>query len=228
MRASSGWLSSGVFALALFACNEILDNRQGVLRREGPEADALPTQPAPSSGEIATSPSPDSDGAAPDSVDAATPRPPAADAGYCPRGAKRCGATCVSSGDPQHGCAARDCSPCAVEGAVPACVAGACAIFVCDMGRADCNGDPSDGCESDLSSPASCGACGVECLAGPHATSECSLGGCTLVCEPGSGDCNDDPVDGCETDLADDPDNCGQCGRRCLFGTCVGGGCAFF
>ncbi len=35
-----------------------------------------------------------------------------------------------------------------------------------------------------------------------------------LSCDPMRGDCNDDPSDGCETDLSREP-NCGSCNRTC-------------
>lgn len=56
----------------------------------------------------------------------------------------------------------------------------------------------------------------------PHV--DCS--GFECVCTGGFDDCDDDADDGCETDLASDPENCGTCGNICFNGLCAGGGCA--
>ena len=227
MRFRISWLplASGVIALA--ACNEILDNREGFLAGDEPTSETAPTQPAKTDGGSATRPeSPDA--TAPRRMDAATDDAPVDAASACPPGlegtSKTCGSLCVSVNDPEYGCAAEDCTPCSLASAIPACMNGACAIFTCDPNRADCNLDPTDGCEADLLSPATCGSCENACPAAPHAISTCS-GMCTYECEDGWGDCNGDPLDGCETNLADDPTNCGRCGRVCFFGTCTAGQC---
>jgi hypothetical protein len=52
----------------------------------------------------------------------------------------------------------------------------------------------------------------------------CMAGHCRITCqiEPfGQGDCDDNPDNGCETNLWTN-DNCGQCGVKC---TCVDGVC---
>lgn len=41
-----------------------------------------------------------------------------------------------------------------------------------------------------------------------------------LACPYNLGDCNQDPSDGCETNLVFDADNCGRCGRHCEDGEC--------
>lgn len=232
MRARIWLLAAGSCALALVACNEILDNRRGVLGREGGTTEAAPTQPSKDGSETATTPGDSTSDASPSArLDAATTNP-AADAGSaCPPGleatSKTCGARCVSVNDPDYGCAAADCSPCVVPGAIPACVNGACAIFMCDPGRADCNAVAADGCEADLRSTASCGACSNTCPSYPQTIASCT-GSCLIECAPGWGDCNGDELDGCETNLAGDPRNCGQCGRGCLLGGCNDGQCVLF
>ena len=60
-----------------------------------------------------------------------------------------------------------------------------------------------------------------------HGVAGCGAdGACTLAsCEPGWGDCNGDPSDGCEANLAL-PQHCGQCGSACGSGQlCAAGGC---
>jgi hypothetical protein len=49
-----------------------------------------------------------------------------------------------------------------------------------------------------------------------HAESACVDGSCTLVrCEAGFSDCDDNPDNGCEANLAS-TDNCGACGASCM------------
>ncbi len=63
--------------------------------------------------------------------------------------------------------------------------------------------------------PQNCGACGHECPAADHASPVCHEGICETRCLPGWGDCDGRSANGCETNLADDPFNCGGCGVRC-------------
>lgn len=66
-----------------------------------------------------------------------------------------------------------------------------------------------------------------QCLGG-----ECVLGECTgAECDPGTADCNDNPMDGCETTLGTD-DDCNACGDSCdagpnASGSCNAGTCAY-
>ncbi|MFO0566117.1 MAG: hypothetical protein U0263_10680 [Polyangiaceae bacterium] len=68
--------------------------------------------------------------------------------------------------------------------------------------------DPSSGC---LASTA-CAPCVV-----PHATAACAAGvGCAVgTCDSGWQDCNKDPSDGCEANVANDPTHCGDCNTSC-------------
>jgi hypothetical protein len=55
-------------------------------------------------------------------------------------------------------------------------------------------------------------------------TAVCMAGHCRITCqiEPfGQGDCDDNPDNGCETNLWTN-ENCGQCGMKC---TCLDGAC---
>ncbi|HVH41360.1 MAG TPA: hypothetical protein VM925_03425 [Labilithrix sp.] len=232
MRSSSWWLPFGLLALSPLACNQILENKKGVLDGEAPATETSATQPPDAEDETATTPPGSSEEEA-GKEERNAPRSSEDDAGgLCPRTAgakaKSCGPLCVSVDDPLYGCAAADCSPCAVDGATPACVDGRCSISVCIAGRADCNNDATDGCEADLNALTSCGACGVACPLAPHALPACASLACALACDVGWADCNADPLDGCETDLTIDTANCGKCGSRCLIGRCAAGACAIF
>lgn len=105
------------------------------------------------------------------------------------------------------------------------CVAGCTPEHACPGAELCCGGTCFDG----DTSLAHCGACGNACASGPRSTATCD-GACGLLCEDGYGDCNDDAVDGCETDVTSDPDHCGGCGLACsdVNGTssCEGSRCA--
>lgn len=97
----------------------------------------------------------------------------------------------------------------------------------CTSGTADCNGDPADGCETILQIDVNnCGACGVVCEGAGGVPPTCAVGVCKLDCPLGAGDCNAATGDGCETNLLDDPENCGACGLSCSGTPCVEGACA--
>ena len=77
-----------------------------------------------------------------------------------------------------------------------------------------------------------CGACGRACPNGAgsasHGISVCRAGNCGFACDHGWSDCNDFLGDGCETNVRQDPANCGACGHACEGGpsqACVEGRC---
>lgn len=86
----------------------------------------------------------------------------------------------------------------------------------CD-GRCVPTTDPATGCADPTCTP-----CAV-----PNGEASCADGACTLqACGLGWGDCDGDPVNGCETSLRTSPEHCGRCGRRCEAGSvCSGGTC---
>jgi hypothetical protein len=207
-------------------CNAILDNQPAMLGSDdrpnepGDGADAAASYRGPTSQE---------DGGATSRVVGPSPDAAAADAAStgCAPGSKACGDLCVSPEDPFFGCAGPTCARCDLPNATAGCVAGACAVATCVVGFADCNADPTDGCETDLSAVTSCGACGIVCPARKHAATACVAGACTATCEPGYGDCNGKPQDGCERNLLNDERNCGACGVRCVIGRCDLGTCVW-
>jgi hypothetical protein len=87
----------------------------------------------------------------------------------------------------------------------------------------DCTGLPEP---KDCYDPV-CANAGDTCSYAPKSTSlvcdgRCcnSLGGkcqgdCSLVCDSGKGDCNNLSSDGCEHNLTNDPEHCGDCNRPC-------------
>ncbi len=112
-------------------------------------------------------------------------------------------------GDPSH-CGACD-AACAYANGEPACEEGECVLEACDAGFHDANDDLEDGCEY---------ACLIT-LEGQEACddidNDCDgvvdeVGG-EEICGGGDEDCDGSVDEG--FDLANDPENCGLCGRVC-------------
>ncbi|PKN44952.1 MAG: hypothetical protein CVU63_09645 [Deltaproteobacteria bacterium HGW-Deltaproteobacteria-20] len=153
-------------------------------------------------------------------LDAETP-----DAGCLPPN-KICDGKCVASSDPDYGCQPDTCEPCPqLAWAQMGCANNECVLVSCNAGHSDCDGDVTNGCETDPDTLDNCGACGATCAI-PNAQESCKEGVCTIEsCDEDWDDCNNNPVDGCETDLRDVA-NCGACGEvcepnaSCATGTC--------
>ncbi len=97
----------------------------------------------------------------------------------------------------------------------------------CAPSAAACATPDGPRCVSTADDPAHCGRCGAACREGPNARARCVSGSCALGCDPGWGDCDGSPADGCEAELERDRFHCGACGVRCAEGTgCAGGRCA--
>jgi RHS repeat-associated protein len=115
----------------------------------------------------------------------------------------------------------------------------------CGSGATLCGG----GCTNTQTDSNNCGACGNACSAG----STCAAGACSngqppleggasdaasgstsdaaIVCASGTADCDGNPANGCETNIASDPNNCGGCGAVCFVAanavtTCSAGLCS--
>jgi hypothetical protein len=162
---------------------------------------------------------------------------PGAD-GTCEAGRCRCAigrADC--DGDPGNGCEtflADDPAHCGACGARcdpahgrVACMAGACSVRACDALWGDCDGNTRNGCETPLTTASHCGSCDVACVTPANASAVCVVGTstrCSFACSLGFADCDSNPSNGCETDLATSLRHCGRCNAPCN-GTCVAGVC---
>jgi hypothetical protein len=117
---------------------------------------------------------------------------------------------------------------CGYTNAAASCPAGKCLQGACDAGFADCTA--SDGCETTLGQDSDCAACGNAC-GNAHGSNVCtgSPGSfdCKPTCDSGFKNCDSNPDNGCEADLAT-AQNCGNCGVKCSGGTpaCIAGSCS--
>jgi hypothetical protein len=110
------------------------------------------------------------------------------------------------------------------------CNGGNCNIIGCNDGYADCDLDVTNGCETDVNvDMAHCGGCNLACDFA-NASEQCVGGDCVFnTCEQGFADCDNDPSNGCEVELATDLDHCGTCNNACdldhATATCTNGTC---
>ena len=105
---------------------------------------------------------------------------------------------------------------CTRQGKVSACVTGCTDDSRCPNpgggGVAHCCGGQCTDVQSD---PRNCGSCAAACTV-LQGTASCTAGACGVGgCDQGWADCNNDPADGCEVEVATDPDNCTACGKVC-------------
>jgi hypothetical protein len=117
------------------------------------------------------------------------------------------------------------------------CCLGVCVDTTADPGNCGGCGMPcesgSNCCTSICSNPVTdvknCGACGTLCTS-PHATAGCMGRQCVIrTCDPGWADCVGGFVDGCETNILTNVNNCGGCNVVCAIPNkipkCAGGFC---
>jgi hypothetical protein len=129
------------------------------------------------------------------------------DVGTDPKNCGGCGNACAPGQE------------CRDDGSGPQCLAPCGA-----SGKVQC----PDKCADLLSDPFNCGACGWQCGAHANENAECRKGICATRCADGFADCDGNPTNGCEVNLANDPTSCGACGVTCDFVAgqpCVEGKC---
>jgi hypothetical protein len=127
------------------------------------------------------------------------------------------------SSDPQN-CGACG-NVCVTPHANPLCEDGECNAGSCEPNWENCDGMGANGCEANLlNDPQNCGACDNAC----SQFESCQNGQCVIDCPDGTGDCDGDPGNGCETQL-NTAENCGFCGDACdlanAAATCTAGAC---
>ncbi|MFT3712556.1 MAG: MopE-related protein [Archangium sp.] len=97
-----------------------------------------------------------------------------------------------------------------------ACVAGSCTVVQCAANTVNCNLQFPDGCEVNTSGDVNnCGSCGNMC-AFANATPACSTSTCQIQsCNTNYRNCNNVNGDGCEVNVSNNPDACGNCTTVC-------------
>ncbi|MDF3069782.1 MAG: hypothetical protein K0R38_5383 [Polyangiaceae bacterium] len=156
----------------------------------------------------------------------------AADPGYsayCKEGV--CGQTMCSAGkgdcngDPVDACETtltndvENCGGCGIKceavNANVACVNSKCVISSCTGKFADCGGGYADGCETSTdTSTTHCGGCGKGCTIS-NGSPKCDAGSCEVnSCSGTFRDCDGDPKNGCEINIATNTKSCGGCGAE--------------
>lgn len=114
---------------------------------------------------------------------------------------------------------------CSIEHGQALCTLGRCELDTCEPGYADCDQD-SRACEARLDSDQHCGACGARCTRLAHANAACAEGSCLIAeCDKGYGDCDENPINGCEQKL-NNLRHCGGCNVACDKQSCGGGICS--
>lgn len=96
--------------------------------------------------------------------------------------------------------------------------------WACDEGLMRCDGE----CVDPRTRSDHCGACARSCDAlFPNRGGRCEQAACTPgVCASGWADCDGDPTNGCEVEIAHAASRCGACDRACADGeSCRGGRC---
>jgi MYXO-CTERM domain-containing protein len=91
------------------------------------------------------------------------------------------------------------------------------------VGWDNCNRVASDGCEQAVvDDPENCGACGRTCDAVAHGTAHCAGVDCAIdSCDAGWDNCDALGYNGCESNLATDLQDCGECGNACDYANAV-------
>lgn len=105
---------------------------------------------------------------------------------------------------------------CSFAHAAATCASSACSLGPCSADFGNCDGNAANGCETSLLTDANnCNACNGKCRLA-NATAVCTGGACAVAsCNAGYSDCDGVATNGCEVNLATNPDNCNACGTKC-------------
>lgn len=156
----------------------------------------------------------------------------------CPGEQEVCGNQCVSLKTDANHCGKCD-EKCNVNNMLGLCVEGTCHFAACMAGYGNCVEDGDDestlGCETDLTLDVNhCGLCDNACDF-ENANSVCQEGKCQVTsCVAGYLNCDGNMSTGCEQNITNDVNNCGECGKKCSLenatsvctnGTCTIGAC---
>ncbi|XP_073388238.1 uncharacterized protein [Physcomitrium patens] len=105
------------------------------------------------------------------------------------------------------------CGGCA--NAVPTCKSGK-GEFSCTAPYQNCDNSWSDGWEINVSNDVNnCGGCRKKCSPVAHANVKCSNSKCEYTCHPGWRNCDNNWMNGCETEVSMNVNNCGGCNIKC-------------
>ncbi len=159
---------------------------------------------------------------------------PSGDSGNCPTGRSgpgctecaggfhACGPNCQQdhANTPDAGCTKSCGQPCDTPAnATAKCTSDGLCDFTCNASY-----DQSDaGCDCPQGTIDCGGTCQQCCTDTDCPSNMLCQGGSCAGCQPGYGDCNNDPNDGCEVHL-NSTSNCGSCGHSCCGSIC---GCGF-
>ncbi len=134
------------------------------------------------------------------------------------KGTTCCNNVCIDvTGDPNNCGGCNSVCPIPKNAQSAACSNSVCGLGQCKPGFADCDGQLANGCEIETDDDLmNCKMCGFACSF-PNATPVCSGGMCKIQSCTGSyQDCDGLLLNGCESDVLNDPANCGSCGAACM------------
>lgn len=157
--------------------------------------------------------------------------------GECTEGtcqAAGCSDATLGGSETDIDCGGGSCKPCAVDQTCKQasdCAAGVCSGSSC--AAPTCSDRVPNGDETDVDcGGTACSPCiaGQSCLTPSDCVAgECTSGKCTLSCAAGTGNCDGNAANGCETNLRTDSGHCGDCETECALGnaaaTCQAGAC---